>query len=405
MLLLNGQSVFDARLYFPRTGAWFADLRIDSADAAGSTAGIFAGDVTIDVDGKLTLKGSAVRGGVYLDTGYLRVVGGAGGLGLTAKARHFSGSSVGTVLSDLLRAPIGEKLSSTSDPAILGLFLQSWTTAALSAGRMISRVLLSVAPTATWRVLPDGTIFVGNETWPDSGLIDDDDFQILSESPEMAEATIGLKSPLLMPGTLLGDRRVSYVEYRLSDPETRAIVYFEDGSGDDRLKRAIRGMVRGAQQPIDYLSMFVGTVVAQSGGRIDVKPDDSRIPTMAGVPLFASPPQWSLSVAPGGKVLVGWSGGDPKSAFAIGFDADVAAVSLGIECPSVTIGTATAAQPAILSTPYRAAEDAFLSALVVATSAALSALGLGGASATLASAKSAFQLASQTYLSTQVKHS
>jgi len=398
MLLLNGKSVFDARLSFPRTGAWFIDLKIDDQDDV-------TGAVTIDVDdGKLTLKGTVARSGVWQDAGFLRVVGGAGGLGLMATPRHFNGSSVRTIVGDLLRPPVGETLSATSDAGILGISLQAWTTAQVSVGRMLTRVLLSAAPTATWRVLPSGEVFIGNETWPDSGLTDDD-FQILSEYPEMAEATIGLESPLLMPGTMLGDRRVSYVEYRLSDPETRAIVWFEDGTGDDRLKRAIRGMVRGAQQPIDYFSNYIGTVVAQSGGRIDVQPDDPRIPPMAAVPLFAGIPKWSLSIPAGGRVLVGWSGGDPKSPYAVGFDADVAAVSLGIECPSVTIGTAALAQAALLSTPYRAAEDTLFAAMVSAISTALSAAGAGGSVPALAAALVAFQSGSLSYLSTQVSHS
>jgi hypothetical protein len=117
---------------------------------------------------------------------------------------------------------------------------------------MLSRLLLTAAPTATWRVLPDGSIWMGVETWPDSGLLEGDDYQIISEDPMRAEAVLGVESPVIMPGTLLGGRRVSYVEHRLNSPETRTIVWFEDeggGAGDDRLRKAVRGMVRGAQQP------------------------------------------------------------------------------------------------------------------------------------------------------------
>ncbi len=403
MLTLNGEHVFEGVLSFPRTGAWHADLKV-------GTLAELSGGATINVDqGKYLLQGTILRTGNWQDTGHLRVVGGAGGLRTIARPKHYTSTSARIVLDDLL-ADGGESLSPTSDSTVVGRSggrsLSAWTTAALPVGRLITQLLATIDPTVTWRVLKDGTVWVGHETWPDSKL-KDSDFQILDEDPMRAEALLGVESPLLMPGVKLGDRRVSYVEHRLGDPETRTAVWFETGTGtgDDRLRAALRGAVKAAQQPIDYLAQYFGTVVSQTGDRIDVKPTDARIPSMAGVPLFGGLPGWEMKTFPGGRVLIGWSGGDPSLPYALAFDAGVKAQSLALLAQAVVIGDKVTAQPALMTTPYRAAEEAMLTALTTAVQAALTSLGLTGPAAALTAAKAAFTAAAPTFLSTHVRHS
>ncbi len=401
MLTVNGDNVFGGRMFFPRTGAWHAEVRVDTADEV-------VGSVVLDLDaGRLTLNGTVRRGGNWQDTGHLRIVGGAGGLGRLATPKHYTSASVRTVLADLL-SNAGEKLSSTASGATLGRSLEAWTTAALPVGRLISRLLQSADPNATWRVLPDGTVWVGVETWPDSGL-EEDEFQTLAESPASSQATLGAEVPLLMPGTTLGARKVSYVEHQIG-VETRTECWFDDGTPQDRMRNALAGLVKGAQSPIDYLALYTAKVVSQSGGTVDVRPDDRRIPSMASVPLFAGLPQWSMQVAPGGRVLIGWSGGDPARRFAVAFDAGVAAQSVGIESPLVTLGIGAVAEPAVKGETYRLAESTMNTALAATcTAAAASCVGplaaLQASFTALAAALTAFETGAATYLSTSVKHS
>lgn len=401
MLTVNGDDVFGGRLFFPRSGAWHAEVRVNTADEV-------VGSVVMDLDaGRLTMKGTVRRGGNWQDTGHLRIVGGAGGLARLATPKHYTSASVRTVLADLL-ANAGERLSSTADTATLGRSLESWTTAALPVGRLITRLLLSADPAATWRVLADGTVWVGVETWPDSGL-DEDEFQVLAESPASAQATLGIEVPLLMPGTKLGDRKVSYVEHQIG-AETRTECWFDDGTPQDRLRNALAGVVKAAQSPIDYLALYVAEVVSQTGGTVDVRPIDKRIPSMASVPLFAGVPQWKLQLAPGGRVLIGWSGGDPARRFAVAFDADVAAQSVGIEADQVTLGHADEAEASMLGETYRSAESSMNSSLASTcdAAAALCTGTLAPLAATftaLAAALNAFEATADTYLSTSVSHS
>lgn len=395
MLTVNGHSALHASIYLPRNGVWQADLRVDTVED-------IVGAVTLDLDGKLTLKGTVIQGGMWQDTGSFRVLGGAGGLRLIAKPKHYTNASLRIVLSDLL-AGAGERLASSSDASVLKRRVDAWTSAALPTGRLITQLLASTG-TASWRLLPDGTVWVGQETWSDSGLTTGD-YQVLSENPAQAEAILGVETPLLMPGTTLGGRRVSYVEHRFGQPETRISAWFEtaDGDGSDRMTSAIRRLVKGAQAPIDYLGLYFADVVSQAGSTIDVRPDDLRIPSMAGVPLFAGMPQWQVQLNEGGRVLIGWSGGNPSKPYALAFNADVSASTVKLLANRVIVGDAAAPEKTMLGTTYRAAEDIFLDAIVTALSAAFSALGLVPPATALTTAQGAFHAAASTYLTQNVR--
>lgn len=352
LVTANDLAVLDATICLPRTGAWTADLKVDSPDA-------LAGRVTISIDdGRLTLVGTAFRTGAFVDTAYVRVVGGAGGLRALARARHYNGTNLRIVLRDLLAAG-GETLSATADGSTLAKALPAWTTSAISVGRMIARAIESAAPGASWRILPDGTLWVGPETWLDSGLAADS-YQVMDEDPRRGEALLGVEAPLLLPGTTLGDRRVSYVEHRVGDAGVRSVAWFEDAgaSGPDRLRAAIAGAVAGAIQPLLFHSHHYARVVAQAGATIDVEIENPTIakflPSMASVPLLMPFAGAEVAMLAAGRVLIGWSGGDPSKPYAMMNDPDTQASAITLNADLVTAGGKLGAQFAALGEALQA---------------------------------------------------
>jgi hypothetical protein len=219
---LNGIPVFHGTICIPRVGAWSGDLAVDKQEA-------ITGACTLAIDGGLTLVGTAARSGVWLDTARLRVVAGAGGLGKTARPQHYRQTTMRVVLQDLL-ATAGERLSATADASTLALTFPAWTTIAQPIGRMIAALLgdTRLGPATAWRVLADGRLWVGQETWPDSGLANLTDYQDLAESPEEGIVELGVEAPRLLPGTVLGGRRVSYVEHRIDGNGARTCFWVED---------------------------------------------------------------------------------------------------------------------------------------------------------------------------------
>jgi hypothetical protein len=219
LVTANKLAVIEASIQMPQLGAWTADLVVDT-DVA------LTGRVTIEIAGGLTLIGAVTRGDVFADTGHVRVTAGNDGLRRTAKPKHYISPNARTILADLLRTA-NETLSGTADPATLATSYPAWTTIGQPIGLAISALLQDRRLNVTWRMLPDGTLWLGPESWPDSGLRDVADYQVLSEAPQEGKAELGVEAPSLVPGMSLAGRRLSYVEHKIGSGAVRTNVWFD----------------------------------------------------------------------------------------------------------------------------------------------------------------------------------
>lgn len=221
LINVNGLGVISATIAMPRHGAWVADLIVDAQAQVD-------GACQLDMLGGLTLKGTATRTGVWQDTAYVRVTAGADGLRKLATPKHYRSTTARIVLLDLLRTA-GEMLSPTADSKTTSLSLQAWTTIAQPIGNAISALLGDARLVDNaWRVLPDGTLWVGAETWPAADLTNVADYQELARLPHEGRSDLGFNAPALLPGTTLAGRKVSYVEQVLRDDSVRTAAWYED---------------------------------------------------------------------------------------------------------------------------------------------------------------------------------
>lgn len=161
LITLQDVPVVDLRLCVPRLGAWHVDAAIDTAQGGSSD---FSGPLTLNVDGN-TFACTVRRGGRTADVAVLRLVGGAGGLATIAAPKAYNGVTPQVVLSDLM-ATAGETLSGTIDPSLLATSWNAWTTPAWSVGWVLAEVVSRLGADVVWRVLPDGTVWLGRESWP-----------------------------------------------------------------------------------------------------------------------------------------------------------------------------------------------------------------------------------------------
>src|ERR1700760_4547730 len=87
LITCAGADVERGRMHLPSRGAWH--FRGKLAAAAAPT-----GRVSIAAAGGLTASGTVIAGGVQLDSGYIRVMGGAGGLGTTISPAAYQNALV-----------------------------------------------------------------------------------------------------------------------------------------------------------------------------------------------------------------------------------------------------------------------------------------------------------------------
>jgi hypothetical protein len=318
-LTFNDRAALTAEIVMPRAGAWVARCTLDSTTPV-------EGRVVVRVyDGGMTLTGTVLEGGVAADTAAITVVGGAGGLSKPISAKSYRAITVRTVLTEILAAG-GESLSGTSDPSIVTAVLPKYVR---EAGRVIDAIReLMDAIGATWRVLADGTVWVGRDTWPAAPTFG---YEVLDERPNQNTVTLGVESFRALGGTTLDGRRVSQCVHRLADGLARTVVLFEPGGGPDRYFAGFRDLVRRAVPGIDYQAAYPSKVVAQNGdGTLELRPDTERMPNVPRVPIRTFAPGVTLKVAAGARCLLEFEEGDPRRPIATFWDgAGLTEVQLG----------------------------------------------------------------------------
>jgi hypothetical protein len=347
-VLVNGLPAFWAELRIPRIGAWDADVNVPRE---GGAVALPPGPVVISV-GTLTWAGFVRRSGENKGTLSARIVGGMGGLSRTLLPRAYQGVPVRIPLTDLL-AEVGERLSPTSDPAILGTVLQKWNRAAGPAGIALASLL--AASGAAWRVLPDGSIWVGRDLWLPSKLVD---YVYVEQAPNAGALEIVAATPSVYPGELFEMRRVSVVTHRFDGSRVRTRILFEEDAKEDRLKSGLLAMVRSAFPKIDFLASYWCRVVAQNpDGTLELFPDNPlQIAGLSNVPIRYGVPGVKATVAPGARVLLGFAGGDPSQPFATVWES-ASLLKLEVLGAEVVVGTGPT-QPAAVATALRTELDA-----------------------------------------------
>jgi hypothetical protein len=208
-----GHPVVWATLRLPRSGAWKADLEVGVAEALSGKVDLHLGDTVFQG----TVASGAVTQGVFR----ARMVAGANGLRTKVTPRHYSSPTFGVVLRDIAK-DAGETISATASAAILGIQFEHWTTISMPAAQAIYCLMEHAAADATWRLLADGSIWLGTDAFADAGLID---VAELDESPQDGVVDLGMATSVIFPGTKIGARLVDSVELSVSGQGMRAKIW------------------------------------------------------------------------------------------------------------------------------------------------------------------------------------
>lgn len=209
-ILFNGAPVVRATISMPRHGAWLAEVEVASPTASTSRC-------VIDVGGML-FNGTVRRGGVWQNTCRYSVVGGTNGLRSELPSKFYSNVPLSIPVRDLL-TEIGQPISTTSDN--LQTFLPKWLRMAGQAATCLEALLAEAS--AFWRILDDGKLWYGLDSWPELTAA----ASILDEDHSVSMAEVSTETPVLRPGVTWQGRRVSYVVHRLAPSSSRTEVWFE----------------------------------------------------------------------------------------------------------------------------------------------------------------------------------
>lgn len=210
---IGDKRIVEARIVMPRIGVWHADLTVDAAEA-------IAGKQAISIADSVRLDGAVLRSGVIGGRVTLRMVGGAGTMGAMLKPKFYRGVTARIVLSDIAREA-GEALSSRISPSLLSRMLPKWVRLAGSASEAL--LVLTKTLGVGWRIEGDGSLWVGEETWPPFDIEHD----VIGGNSSDGVHEVAMVAPALTPGVTFRKHRVSAVEHALSGGKVRSRYWTE----------------------------------------------------------------------------------------------------------------------------------------------------------------------------------
>jgi len=282
-------------------------------DASGHSQ-VLSGAVELKL-GDVTLNGTVLEGqsGVHAGRGGVHVVGGAGHLKDVLAARAYGTIPLRVLLQDLAKES-GETLA--PETALWARSLTRWTRPAVTMAQALNQVLAPLG--GVWRVLDDGTVWVGEESWPEVNQRRTD--VVLDELPGSGLFVLAPESPWLRPCVTFRGRRVCHVTYEVSPKGVRASLYLDEGRG---LSDLVRTLVRETlRTELLALGLYQARVVKQAAnGSIEVQPDSPLVPPLVGVQLKLPWPGCRVTVSAGDRVLVGFEGGDLTKPYAVALTA------------------------------------------------------------------------------------
>jgi len=304
---LNGLPVASGEVVMPLRGAWSATLEVVATEPT-----TVEGAVSL-VLGATTLVGTATR--AQADRGErvtVRVVAGAGGLGAAPPPAHFVSQSRRVILTDALAAG-AERLSTTSTG--LDDALSQWTRTAGTVGDAVQRVAAAMG--ATWRHLPDGTVWIGRDTYPAPAV--EVEHVIVREEPTQDRLIVAVEGAVVLPGVTFLGRRVTGVRYSVSSGAIRATVSY--GEARDPMAAAIGALVRRETAQLDFYATYTARVVGQNGDEsLELQPSDARLPGMSRVPMRPGHAGVTSQLVPSGSTaLLAFENGDESRPYVAGF--------------------------------------------------------------------------------------
>ncbi len=291
----------------PLVGIWTAEVELGTGDGLPAVGEAVRLEVLSAAGVGVAYQGTVRASGEYEGRARLFIVGGAGGLGEDVDAKPYANSPTALhLVTDLVR-DAGEVLSATVDTEALSersvnTWLRAKTTGAVALQRIASHFGYS------WRVLRDGSVWVGSETWPAySGAAP----YSMGEERGESSATYA-DAEELVAGEVWEGRKIYRVVHSVTADGTRARVTYDRSERDE-----FRAAVRTAIPELLYLVQWEARVIGQNAdGTLEVIAYDARIGGLSKVPIRYGVPGSVWTVPFGARVFVGFAEGRPEKAYA-----------------------------------------------------------------------------------------
>lgn len=308
---LDGSVVLSGSLSLPRRGVWTAELELDRATAPSGAVRLAIG--RDDGAAPDIFRGTVVHAVEHAGRSRVQVAAGVAALwSRMLDPRQFVGAPTVTLdelLQDLAR-DTGEVFAT---PPVHQL--ERWSRArgvgAAALGQLTREVGLD------WRLRPDGTVEVLEETWPATT----ERYEILEHDGLARVLEVAPVGARLLPGQIAQGKQIERVVYTLGG-SLRAALHYAEARGSEAFRRAVESVLRS---PVWDQTHGATVVVQHADGTVDVLVDDERIVQLTNVPVRLGGPTLRAVLQAGDRVQVSFDDGNPRRPVVSGVDLDPSA--------------------------------------------------------------------------------
>lgn len=319
---LNGIPTESGRLVEPRVGPWWIETTIFEKDAEAAPPN---GAAIVDFDGDLDCVGTISGPRTVNDNGSVsvRIEGGSGKLDQPLGVEHFYRTTLRRLVTALTNKT-GDIIDTTADSTLLNRRVEHWSRPETLAFRYLSDIAEKGG--GVWRVLRNGNLWFGAETWPILEFPHTEETKMGSgNGMRIAPGKPGTKdTPLVRPGVTFKGKKVAEVITTWGSAGISQNIAFEDSDTPGYHSRSIQvehvdWNTRTFGTQLDLSAMYPCKVTRQTGdlSKVDLLPDDLKIKGkgLQQIPIRYGMPGVKGKLKSGARVLLGWESADPSRPF------------------------------------------------------------------------------------------
>lgn len=320
-ITLNGEPTQSGRLIEPRVGVWWVETTIHAEGAESIPP---SGAVTLSFFDRLDLVGTVSAPRTVNDNGTIsiRIEGGSGQLDQPLGVKHFHRTTLRRLVTALTDST-GDAIDTTADSALLERRVEHWSRPKTLAHRYLSDIAEKGG--GVWRVLRNGNLWLGAETWPILEFDHTEETKLGSgNGMRISPGKVGgFETPLVRPGVTFKGAKVAEVVTEWTSKGISQNVSFEDSDAPGSHTRSVQvdadWNTRVFGTKLDLSAMYPCKVTRQTAdlARADVLPDDDRIKGrgLQEVLIRYGMPGVKAKLTNHARVLLGWEAADPARPF------------------------------------------------------------------------------------------
>lgn len=305
-ILNDKYPIISGTLQLVSEGIWVGSLVVDTIDEL-DTSDLGITMTWIDTTEFVgTIIDSTIVGGQTR----LTIVGGTGRLSQVIEQKQYQSVTLETVLKDIATVT-GHTLSSTIDKAFINVVLPNWVRITGQASQSIEAAL---APfNGIWQILPDGTLWVGTDNYPELLTT----ITVLDRNPDEGYWTIYNDETLIRPPFTLEENKINQVTYELTEDGVAIYIIFNNIK--DNIYAISSQQVQNA-----YNGIYRCRIVAQNtDGTLELQMDPAIELFKNGlskVPYCPPMPNTKITVGYGTYAVLAFLNGDPRYPRIIAWD-------------------------------------------------------------------------------------